>query len=131
MDLLIGGEKVEFGDAAAEFLWSEISERRALMSRLEEAQEKRLRPWTASQGEFERRAADIKREAEIVAVIAEIIQREEYEYWDDDDYLAYCEHMKQHAQEVARFAEEKNLSEAQRAVGEISKTCSECHEGYR
>lgn len=131
LDLLINGEKVEFETPAEDFRWSDICERRAIMSRLKDAQLERIKPWTANQAEFDRNKDNVLREAEIIAVLAEIIQKENYEFYDDDDYLAFCDQMQRHALDVVAAAKDGNLAEAQRAAGEVAKTCDACHEGYR
>ncbi|NIL97388.1 MAG: cytochrome c [Planctomycetales bacterium] len=131
LDELIRGGSVEFDPPQEKVLWSDVSERRPLMDRLKVAHETRLKPWTASQGEFEKNLPQIRHEAEILAALAEVIKHAEYEFYDDDVYVEYCTDMQQQAAAISQAAKDKNLDEAQRAVGEISKVCSECHEGYR
>ncbi|MEK6248350.1 MAG: hypothetical protein N2C12_09240, partial [Planctomycetales bacterium] len=128
---LVRGESVEFEKPASESLWSDVAERRLLMLRLETAHNERLRPLTANQQEFDKNRSQVIHEAEIIAALAEVIQREEYEYYDDDDYLQYCRQIQQQARQVVEAASEKNFVEVQRNVGSISKTCSGCHEGYK
>ena len=131
LDELVRGGSVEFDEAGEPPEWSDVTTRRALMDRLKIAYNERLKPWTASQAEFERHRTAVKHEAEIIAALAEVIQREQFEFYDDDDYLAYCRNMQRHAQATAVAAAENNVAEAQRLLGEISKNCSSCHEGYK
>ncbi|MDH3718160.1 MAG: cytochrome c [Planctomycetota bacterium] len=131
LDELVRGGSVEFDQPEEKVLWSDVAQRRPLMARLKQAHEERLRPWTANQGEFERHLDEIRHEAEVLAALSEVIKHEEYEFYDDDVYVDYCSQMQDHAGTVSQAAKDKNLAEAQRAVGEISKVCSECHEGYR
>jgi hypothetical protein len=131
LDLLVNGEKVEFQPGAAEFVWSEICERRAIMKRFKLAQNDRIKQWTANKAEFDRNRDNIVFEAEIIAALSEVIQKEEYEYYDDEDYLAFCKQMQRHALGVRQAATDNNLAEVQRAAGELTKTCSACHEGYK
>ena len=131
LDLLVNGEKVEFEPGEVEFLWSEICERRAIMKRFKMAQDERMKQWTANQTEFDRNRENVVFEAEIIASLSEIIQKGEFEYYDDDDYLAFCKQMQRNALDIRQAAQDNNLAEAQRATGELSKTCSACHEGYK
>ena len=101
------------------------------MSRLKDALEDRLRPWTAGEGEFSRNRSQVRHEAEIIVALAEVIQREEFEYFDDDAYLEFCKNMQTHALRLAQAAKENDLETAQKATGEVSKQCSACHEDYR
>jgi hypothetical protein len=131
LDELVRGGSVDFDQPEEKVLWSDVAARRPLMARLKQAHEERLRPWTANQGEFERHLVEIRHEAEVLAALSEVIKHEEYEFYDDDVYVDYCSQMQDHAATISQAAKDKNLAEAQRAVGEISKVCSECHEGYR
>jgi len=131
LDELVRGGSVEFEEGKKEFLWNEISERRPIMKRLELAYDKRLRPWTANDGEFKRHLADIRHEAEILAALSEVIRREEYEFYDDEQYLDFCGLLQRNATAVAQATKDKNLADAQKAVGELSKSCSKCHENFK
>jgi hypothetical protein len=128
---MVRGGTIEFEAPEGEVLWSDIAERRALMQRLEDAHDNRLRPLTANQAEFDKNLTQVIHEAEVIAALAQVIQREEYEYYDDDDYLAFCQQLVQQARGVVEAAKGKNLAEVQKYVGEITKSCSACHEGYK
>ncbi|NIP85999.1 MAG: cytochrome c [Planctomycetales bacterium] len=131
LDELVRGGAVEFAEPEEKVLWSEVAERRPLMKRLKEAHESRLRPWTANQGEFDRNLSNIRHEAEILAALAEVIKQPEYEFYDDDDYIEYCDQLQREATRLVRAAREKNLAETQQAVGQISQACDACHEEFR
>ena len=128
---LIRGGTVEFGAPPAEFLWSDVAERRLLMKRLEVAHNERLRRLTGTQSELARNRATVIHEAEIIAALAEVIQRDGFEFHDDDDYLAFCRQLQQQARGVVEGVEADDFAKVGRHVGEISKTCSACHEGYK
>lgn len=131
LDELIRGGSVEFPKSGDTPRWDEIAERPPLMQRLEISLDKRLRPWTANAREFQRHQREAVHEAEVVAALAEIIQHEEYEFYDDDEYLAFCKRLRDHAIAARTAARENNFDSLQQAVGEISKSCSACHEDYR
>ena len=127
---LIRGEKVDF-DPASSSLWSQRVDRPLLMQRLEQSYEQRLKRWSANQAQFEKNRSSLIHEAQILAVLAEIIGQPAYEFYDDDDYLSHCSQLKIHTQQVAAGAQESNLEKVQKHLGELSKTCSRCHEGYK
>lgn len=131
LDDLIRGSKPSFPKPADELEWVRLAERRPLMQRLEDAADKNIRKMAANEGEFSRSTEEIRHEAAVIAAIAQIIQKEGYEYADDDDYLQYCSDMQRHALALYTAAERKNLEAAQAAMGELGKTCSGCHDGYR
>ena len=127
---LIRGEKVDF-DRTASLRWNEIIERPQLMQRLQQSYEQRLKRWAANQVEFEKNRLPLIHEAQIHAVLAEMIQQPSYAFSDDDDYLTHCNQLKTHAQRVSQAAQERNLEQVQQFLGELSKTCSRCHEAYK
>lgn len=131
LDELIRGGSVGFAEADKPLTWDEIAERPPLMQRLEVALEKRLRPWTANKREFSRNKQQAVHETEVIAALAEIIQREAYELVDDDEYLEYCRQLGRHAVAARVAAHEENFDVLEREIGEISKSCSACHEDFR
>lgn len=131
LDELIRGGSVEFQKADEPLKWDRVAERPPLMQRLEMAFESRLRPWTANAGEFRRHQQEVVHEVELMAALARVLQQEAYEYVDDEDYLAYCRELQEHAIAARTAAREQNLDLLQTELGEIAKSCSTCHEDYR
>jgi cytochrome c556 len=131
LQTLIRGGSVSTPNATEDWQWSQISERSLLMKRLDQAHEKGLVPGSANAAEFSRQLQSLSHEAQIIAALAEIIEKTGYEFADDETYRGYAESMKTEALAVRDAVEQKNYEEARRAVGEISKSCSKCHEGFR
>lgn len=128
---LVRGGSVDFAGSEEDVLWSHLVDRRLLMQRIEEADKQRIKPGITDESEFKKNRSLLIHEAEMIAALAEIIQREEYEFYDDDDYLAYCKQLQQQARQLGFAVRENNLTEVQRRYGEIAKTCSACHEDYK
>jgi hypothetical protein len=104
-------------DRDEDFRWSQLSGRPPLMARLEAA-EKLLGAMTASQGEFSKQLPEAFHEAEIVAAIAEVIRRPDFEYHDDDSYIGYAAAMRDAAVRVRDACLKKDYETARTAVGE-------------
>jgi hypothetical protein len=117
-------------DRDEDFRWSQVSGRPPLMARLEAA-EKLLGALTASQAEFTKQLDVAFHEAEIMAAIGEVIRQPEFEYHDDDSYLGYAASMRGAAVRVREACLKKDYESARAAVGEISKSCNDCHGDYR
>lgn len=111
--------------------WPQVADRPPLMQRLNIAQQDRLTKWLASKQEFSTHRDDVKHEAQLIATLAEIIARPGFEYADDDTYLGYAHDLKKNETEIAAAAESDNYDQARQALGNASKTCAACHEGYR
>jgi hypothetical protein len=111
--------------------WGKVAYRPPLMQRMREAHEERLQPLTANANQFQGALEDILHEAEVVAALAEAITRDGFEFSDDDDYLGHCRSLKKASLDVVDAVRLKNADAARKAVGEMAKSCSACHEGYR
>lgn len=111
--------------------WADVADRVSLMQRLNTAHQERLTKWLANEREFRAHADDVVHEAQIIALIADVIHREAFEYWDDETYAGYAKELKQSATDVAAAAESGNYQQAQQAIGRTTKSCSDCHDGYR
>lgn len=128
---LVGGASVAASSNQEEVTWEAICDRPPLMRRMKVAHQDRVSIWTANRVQFRKHSDELIREAEIIAAIAWVIQKEGFEYWDDEDYVGYCNRLKQHSLELVSAVKSNNMSAARTAAGEIDKTCSECHEGYQ
>ncbi len=111
--------------------WPKVSNRPPLMNRLDLAQTTRLAVWTANQGDFNKNTDSIYREAQVVAMIAEVIQRDGYEFTDDTSYKGFAQEMEKHALEIAEAAKAKNFEQARKSNGDLAKACSNCHGSFR
>ncbi len=128
--LVRGGGNVS-GSGESQAKWDKVSGRPPLMQRIEQAHQQGIAIWTASAGDFSKNGEKLAHEAQLLAVLAEVIQRDGFEYADDETYLEYAKQMQQAALEVADAVKLKNYDQARKASGNIAKACSSCHEGYR
>ena len=117
-------------DREEDFRWNQVSGRPPLMMRLEAA-EKLLGAATASQGDFTKQLDVVLHEAEMVAAIGEVIRQPDFEYHDDDSYRGYAGSMRDAAVRIREACLKKDYDTARTAVGEISKSCNDCHGDYR
>ena len=113
-----------------DFLWSQVAARPALMSRLEVADEF-LGGAIASKADFTKQVEKVLHEIEIVAVISEVIQQNNFEYHDDDAYRAHSAAMRDAAVKAREGATKGDYDGVRAAVGAIKKSCDSCHGDYR
>lgn len=131
LETLVRGSSVVLPRADAEASWAKIADRPPLMQRLEQAQQQGLAPWTANSSEFSRNADKVSHEAQLIAALAAVIGRDGYEFSDDETYRELARSLETHALSVRDAVEQKDYERARRAVGEVSKACAKCHEGFR
>jgi cytochrome c556 len=101
------------------------------MKRLDQAQQQGILPLLASSRDFERGAAGLLHDAQVVAALAEVITREGFEFADDEAYLEYARAMRQQAQTLRDATLGGNYGEARQAAALLAQSCTNCHEDYR
>jgi hypothetical protein len=131
LEQLVQGNNVKAPEADAAANWEKVADRQPLMQRLEQAQQQGIGVWTSNAGEFSKHADSLLHEAELIAAIAEVIQKTGFEFADDETYLGFAKQMRDQALEVISAVKGKNYDAARTASGQIDKACSSCHEGFR
>ena len=128
--MLEGGSPQGKPDRDEDFRWSQVAGRPALMTRLEAA-DGVVAAAVAEQDGFTKQIDRLLHDAEIVAAIAETIQRPDYEYHDDDTYKGYAAAMRDAALKVREACRRQDYDAARAAAGELKKSCDACHGDYR
>jgi hypothetical protein len=129
-DLIRGNRSpVPHADAAVD--WAQVADRPPLMQRLSIAELERLNKWVADAAQFKRGRDDVKHEAQLVAVIAEVITRPGYEYTDDQQYLGFAHELRDAATAAATAADKNDFDACRSAIGRATKSCTACHESFR
>jgi hypothetical protein len=130
-ELVRGADPVPAGASDPAPGWAERVDRRPLMVSLEQAQQERLGPWTAAAGQFRGNRQALKSESELLAAIAEIIQRDGYEFADDEGYRSHARKLQSEAIELRRAIDEEDFEKARTATSAINQSCDQCHADYR
>lgn len=128
---LIGGQSVEVKDADPAAKWGELVNRSPLMQRLDASLDSKIKAWTASAGEFNDNLESLQHEAQMFAVIGEVLKKEGMEDGDDEEYRKFADMLISGGSELAKACKEKNLEAAGKAASTISVSCDKCHESYR
>jgi hypothetical protein len=128
---LVSGSRPRAVNAERAADWSQVTDRPPLMQRLNIAHEERLTKWLANEREFGRRLDEVRHEAQLIAAVADVIGREGFDYWDDEQYAEYAQSLRQAATDVAAAAELDNFQNAREAASRMTKACADCHDGYR
>ena len=105
-----------------------LSQRTALMQRLDRAYAERMVPWTAEQREFTRRREALAHEAQIVAVLGELLTRGQEDHSQEAEYQTLARSMQNSA---IAAAEAKTLTVASTAVSKMDRACADCHVRFR
>jgi cytochrome c556 len=131
LDDLIRGGRADRAAAKPVGKWSELIERGPLMQRMQAGLQEGINPKLSDARAFSRAAADVQHEAQMLAVLAEVIRREEFEYWDDETFKDYANQLGAAAADLSRAAADINYEAAREAAGRAGQACAACHDGYR
>lgn len=128
---VVRGSRLNEGNADPEVNWESTVYRSPLMRILEDRSARYLQQATASEDAFSKEPEKVLHEAELVAAIAGVLKQEGMDDAGDSEYVALVDRMKQAAQDVVSAVKLNNAEQARLAVGEISQSCSACHDAYR
>lgn len=128
---LIRGESISAKpDKSKPFQWSQLCDRAVLMRRIDRA-DKLITAGTVSVESIEEAQDQLRHEAEMVAVLGELIIQKEFIDWDDQTYREFANSMRDEAVRCREAVGKKQADPARQAAKAIKKTCSSCHSEYR
>ncbi|MCA9010993.1 MAG: cytochrome c [Planctomycetaceae bacterium] len=129
-DILNRSRPADLEEPPASDGFSEVSEMRLLMRRMEEA-EKRLKTEAGIESAFASRGDLVNHEATLMATLAKIVTLPGYGYEDDPKFKNYAGDVLQAALAVKLAATDHNFADYELALTKISTTCSSCHSDYK
>ncbi len=110
---------------------AQIADRAVLMQRMEQSLKQKITPHMGSKGAFRKQAETVGHEAGLLAMLAQWIGREGYEYWDDESYALQARLLGNAATELAAASRQSDYSQARQAAGSLGQACGNCHDDYR
>lgn len=128
---LLSGNPPPVKEAEIKATWPQVCDRSPLMQRLEAAFDGKLAPLVANKEDFAKNKPLVKHEAEVIAALAEVLNKEGMDDADDETYREFALTMKKAATEIVDSVKLDNYDKARESVGVITKTCTECHQSYR
>ena len=128
---LVRGGNIEVKPAEKSVTWDKVSDFTLLMNRLDIAHKERLTKFTSNEAEFKSNADAALHEAQIIAAMAVIIQKDGYDYAGDSSFAGIADEMKQAALETVAAVNSNNYDSARTAVGAVYQACEKCHGDYR
>jgi hypothetical protein len=116
-------------DIAPTVPFHEASSAKQLMKRLERT-ENSIKAVT-NESLLKKGAEEVVREASVLAVIAKVVSTEGYNASDEEDYQKFAKDIIKAAQDMTAAAKDGNYSAFEDAKNRMTKSCSDCHLGYR
>ncbi len=128
---LVRGSKPNVNKADKLTEWHQIADRAPLMKVMQELQQKKLKLWLSNKKEFKKHSDEIIHHAELLAMLAQVIADENYEYGDDEEYQADVTLLQSASQEISQAVKNDMFDKARTAFGNSMKSCSNCHDNFR
>ncbi len=111
--------------------WSTIADRVPLMQYAEQLLDGQLKPSSQNAEAVKADADKLRRAAELMAVVGQILRTEGLTDADDEAYAALCGELSSASQGVSLALDQEDAAAVGRAVGAIQQACNKCHENYR
>jgi cytochrome c556 len=102
-----------------------------LMQYMERVLQDELPEDLGRQPQFRMRALVVSERAQMLAMLSQVIRREEYGYADDDAYQAHADKLRDAAKQLNEAAAGEDFQAAVKATADMGKACSACHADYR
>lgn len=110
--------------------FSEVSEMRLLMHRMDEA-EKRMKTEAGTESALASRKDMVAHEAALMATLAKIVTLSGYGYEDDAKFKEYANEVTKSALAIKGAAQGNDFGTYELALTKVSTTCSNCHSEYK
>ena len=110
--------------------WSAVIDRNPIMYRLEAARDK-LKVLTANKGQFNRELGKVLHECQMIAAMAQTLQRENMPEYDEDGYTDYAKQMSNAAGQAVEACKTQDYDGASKAINLIGQNCSNCHDDWK
>ena len=127
---LVSGGGLSNRNAEPENEWSMIADRSPLMEYAESLVES-LEDATRNAGAITREIDLIKRNAELLAMLGEVLVREGMDEADDEDYAKLSRDMTAAAKALTAAVERADADAIGKGASDIRARCDACHEQYR
>jgi cytochrome c556 len=98
---------------------------------MEEAGQTHITPWTASSNDFKANKDKLVHEAQLLAIMAQVIKDPSYEYGQDAKFVQFAEDLVNACIDIADGAKTDNYDKVRTAAGAMSKACNNCHGEFR
>ncbi|TVQ01956.1 MAG: hypothetical protein EA381_04190 [Planctomycetaceae bacterium] len=128
---LVSGSGLASRQAEAENDWSMIADRVPLMQYAEQLLEGPLKEGSRNAETVQAEEDALRRSAEVMAIVAQVLRTEGLTDADDADYAELCDELIEASRGVSLALDQGDPTAVGRAVAAIQQSCNKCHENYR
>ncbi len=128
---LVSGTGLANRQAEPENNWELIADRVPLMTYIESLSDGPLSEGTRDANAIKAEGDRVRRTAELISTVAEILTKEGLADADDAEYVALSREMKAAGMAISQALDQGDPDAVGKAVGALTQSCDKCHEGYR
>ena len=127
---LVSGSGLNNREGEEENDWAMIVDRAPMMEYAQQLLDS-LQDVTNNAASVKDNPEQVRREAELLTILGDVLTKEGMDDFDDADYAALSKQMKEAAKGVVGALERGDADAVRKGVGAISQSCDACHEQYR
>ncbi len=128
---LVSGSGLADRQAELENDWGLIADRVPLMTYADRLLEGPLKEGTRDAEAIESLGDRVRRTAELLAMVGQILKTDGLADADDADYAELCDELITASRSVSLALDRQDAEAVRRGAGAVSQSCSKCHESYR
>ncbi len=111
--------------------WDRRADRSPLMRQMEVSLGERISPNASDGRALKANAEDLRHEAQLMAMLAEVIAQPGFDYADEETYSTYANQLRDASVALTQAVDLESFQAARTAIGEMQKACSNCHDEWR
>lgn len=131
LEELLRGQTPNSSDSDSDTEAASVPAFAPLMKRMEIATEETLPLQLVRQREFRKTSQSVAEEAQLLAMLSEVIRDETYGYADDETYQGHADKLRDAAVRLRSAATAQDFAKAVEAAAGVSQSCANCHADYR
>lgn len=128
---LVRGGRPDVPEAKPDVGWDQIADRSPLMRRMETCLGEGISPKASDGRALSNNAEDLRHEAQLMAMMAEVIMQPGFDYADDESYRNHSTQLREASVALTQAVDLENFEAAREAIGNMQKACSNCHDEWR
>lgn len=128
---ILSGAGLASRQASEENDWSLIVDRVPMMTYAEQLLDQQLRLDSRDDDTAAAKSDELRRAAEMMAVVGQILMTDGLIDADDEDYRQLCQELVDASRQLAEAIERADGSAIRQGVGAVSQSCVKCHDNYR
>jgi len=128
---LVSGTGLASRESEPENDWSVIADRVPLMNYLESLLQGPLKEGTQDAAAVKAESERVRKAAELVASVSEILTKPGLADAEDADYATLCREMASASRGISLALDQGDAAAVGASVGAVTQACDKCHEAYR